>query len=102
MKNKNKEKKKLTLGRIAAAPFIGTASLFTAPFVVPYKVGKNIVNAVQYAHGDPSNKRTFEEWYVIKNSDEGILQTNYRKCALIALLTLMSNVVSLGSLVLVL
>lgn len=95
IENKNKEKKKLTLGRIAAAPFIGTARLFTAPFVLPYKVGKNIVNAVQYAHGDPSNKRTFEEWYVIKNSNEGILQTNYRKCASIALLTLMLTCVAL-------
>lgn len=95
IENKNKEKKKLTLGKIAAAPFIGTARLFTAPFVLPYKVGKNIVNAVQYAHGDPSNKRTFEEWYVIKNSNEGILQTNYRKCASIALLTLMLTCVAL-------
>lgn len=95
IENKNKEKKKLTLGRIASAPFIGTARLFTAPFVLPYKVGKNIVDAVKYAHGDPNNKRTFEEWYVIKNSNEGILQTNYRRCASIALLTLILTCVAL-------
>ena len=38
IENKNKEKKKLTLGRIAAAPFIGTARLFTAPFVLPPRI----------------------------------------------------------------
>ncbi|MCP6582622.1 hypothetical protein NL505_29790, partial [Klebsiella pneumoniae] len=74
---------------------LGTARLFTVPFVLPHNVGKNIVTAVTYAHGDPSNKRPFEEWYVIKNSNEVLLQTNYRKCASIDLLTLMLTYVAL-------
>ena len=95
-KDKVEKHKKITAGKIIVAPIKGTWRLFTAPFVLPFKVGQGMYQAVKYAAGKPDAPvHTFEEWYVIKNSNEGILQRNYRKSAVASIIMLIITCITL-------
>jgi len=90
-----KEKKKITLGKVLAAPFVGTFRLFTTPFILPFKVGKKIADSVKYAAGHPDQAvHSFDEWYKILGTNEKDLRRNYIKCVIGSFLCLAISIIA--------
>lgn len=74
--------------KIAAIPAVGTFKIFSVPFLLPYQMGKKILNTVINAHGRQGQEvNSFDIWYKIKKMDEDKLAFSIRRTALLALIS---------------
>ena len=83
MNNKENNNIFRKVGGMALVPLVGTAKLFGAPFMLPFKFGKSIYNTVRYASGHPDQEvNSFDVWYEKLNINEQHLAYQYRKNAI--------------------